>query len=186
MLIFLISLVFLITSSYFFIKHKLQSLSKNSNPSYYSNEIKLTYRVFLTLFIFTFLISIFGTGGMYVEQKRDFEEVTKTIKVEKIYKTKAIELTSTFSSYLSKQYPNFEKDIFDKIKPETIPIYLVQYPDLKSSETIMLLVEKINKLQNDTYDQQIEREKILKRVRFRTKNIWWWNWTIPNYKMEAE
>jgi len=180
MLVFLIGLVFLITSLYFLRKYKLLEDRIEDRKN-----LKDAYETFFVIFLLASLVSIFGTGGTYVIQRKDFEEATKTIKVQEIYKIKATELTKTFSGYLAKKYPDFEKDIFDKIKPGDIPIYMVQYPELKSSETIMLLVEKINQLQNDMYDQQVEREQVLKRIRFRTRNIWWWNWIIPNYKMEA-
>lgn len=45
------------------------------------------------------------------------------------------------------KYPEYEKKIFGDIKPEI----LLQFPVLKSNETIMKTVEQIVKLEDDVY-----------------------------------
>lgn len=174
MFIFFIGLTFGLVSLFFLI------LYRYSDPDLRSVDSLVASKVFLIFFLIGFLASIFATAGYYVSQRNDFEELKKVENVEVIYKKKAIILTESFTAHLSGAYPDFEKGIFEKIKPNNVSVYLVRYPELKSSQTIMLLVEKINKLQDDIYDQQINKEKILKMLRFRTKNIWFWTYFIPD------
>jgi len=174
MFIFFIGLVSGLTSLFFLM------LYKYSDPELRSTDSIVASKVFLIIFLLVSFASIFATVDYYVSQRKDFEELKKVENVEIIYKKKAVVLTESFTAHLSGAYPDFEKGIFEEIKPNNVSVYLVKYPELKSSQTLMLLVEKINKLQDDRYDQQINKEKILKRLRFRTKNIWFWTYFIPN------
>lgn len=174
MFIFFIGLIFGLTSLFFLMIYKY------SGPHTRSTDSIVASKVFLIIFLVIALASIFATADYYVNQRKDFEELKKVENVEIIYKKKAVVLTESFTAHLAGTYPDFEKGIFEEIKPNNVSVYLVKYPELKSSQTLMLLVEKINKLQDDRYDQQINKEKILKRLRFRTKNIWFWTYFIPN------
>jgi hypothetical protein len=53
------------------------------------------------------------------------------------------------------------------------------YPQIQSSTTIMELVNKIEKMQSDRYDQLIKNEVILREIRFRNHNPWRWYWVTP-------
>ena len=174
MFIFFMGLIFGLTSLFFLILYKCSDIATRSEDSIAASKF------FLVIFLLGSFASIFATADYYIDQRRDFEEFKKVENVEIIYKKKAEVLTESFTAHLSGAYPDFEKGIFEEIKPNNVSVYLVKYPELKSSQTLMLLVEKINKLQDDIYDQQINKEKILKRIRFRTKNIWHWTYFIPD------
>jgi len=130
--------------------------------------------------------SLVCTGISYTSQLDDFEEIKKIERFESIYKNKADTLTKQFAGYLAEMYPKYEKDIFNTIAPDKVSLYMVKYPDLKASATIMALVENILKLQNDYYACQLSKETTMKDMRFRMKNPWIFGGLIPRYEPSAK
>ena len=129
------------------------------------------------------IICLIHTLVNYSFQIRDGEELVKIEKFEEIYQKKSDILTTKFSYYLANVYPEYEKNIFESISPEVIDIYLVKYPELKASETIMLLVSEIRMLQNDYYNQQLERAEVIRIMSYRKKSPWVIQWFMPNVEM---
>lgn len=125
------------------------------------------------------VVSFIATFCFYSGQVSDIENIQKYEQLEMIYDQKAKSLTAEFAKYLAETYPNFEKDIFKQISPEKVSLYVVKYPDLQSSKTLMTLVEQINQLQSDKYQQQINKAVVLKDMRFAVKNPWIYNSLIP-------
>jgi len=119
------------------------------------------------------------SGAMWAAQIDDFENIKKYKRVEAIYQAKAGALTAEFTGHLAKTYPEHEKEIYDKISPDRVSMYFAKYPELRTSETLVALVEHINKLQADVYDQQINVEQALQRTRFRLRNPWFFTFMIP-------
>ena len=119
----------------------------------------------------------------YSHQIRDGEELIKIEKFEEIYQNKSDVLVDKFAYYLANVYPEHEKNIFESISPGTIDIYLVKYPELKSSETIMLLVSEIKILQNDYYNQQLERAEVVRTMSYRKKSPWIIQMFMPDVEM---
>ena len=131
--------------------------------------------VAVIVIIFGFVVS----GAAWSEQISDFENIKKFQKVEVIYRAKAEALTAEFAKHLADAYPNHEKNIYDKISPDKVSLYLAKYPELRASETLVALVGHINKLQSAVYDQQIQVEQALKNTRFRLRNPWFFTFMIP-------
>ncbi len=127
------------------------------------------FAVIACLVIFILVIT---TGVSYSNQIHDFESITEVKRVEVINQTKADSLTAQFVQHLAKEYPQHEKEVFKNISPVAISVYLAKYPEIKASVTLMALVEKIDQLQSDVYDQQIITEGLLKDIRFRLRNPW--------------
>jgi len=125
------------------------------------------------------ILAILLTFGSYSGQISDAEDIIKFERLEEVYEDRAEALTQQFASYLSDIYPEHERNIFETIEPEGIDIYLVKYPDLKASETILELVAQIRSMQDDRYGQQIARENTMKSMRYRTRNPWIFNSFIP-------
>ena len=113
-------------------------------------------------------------------QLDNIEELQRYSDNEKIYRTKCEDLTKQFAIYLSDKYPKHEKDIFKSISPDKIYIYLVKYPEIKSNQTIMKLVEYISYYQEEIYAQKIARVKMHKQMRYRKINPWIFNYLIPD------
>lgn len=124
-------------------------------------------------------ILLFFTACSVYNQREDFEQVRKYAKLEVIYQVKAEALTVQFATYLAQAYPQHERDVFKSMSPGQISLYLVKYPELQASKTIVALVEQIAKLQNDRYDQQVKKEESLKDIRFRPHNPFVIGWIVP-------
>ena len=132
--------------------------------------------VFGSLFLFFELLATFVS---YANQYDDATELIKFDKMEKIYGEKAEKLTAEFAKYLGEAYPNLEKEVFKAISPNNINIYLVKYPELKSSQTILALTTSINELQSRVYDMQLKRAAIEKDMTYRPINPWLLNFMLP-------
>lgn len=124
-------------------------------------------------------IGLIVSGAHWVDQISDLEDVRKFRNVEAIYQTKAEVLTVEFAKYLADTYPKHEKDIYDKISPDKVGMYFAKYPELRASETLVALVNRINELQSDVYDQEINVEQALKDIRSRSRNPWFFQFMIP-------
>lgn len=141
---------------------------------------------FMTSFIMGVIISLISVGIMglgtiasYYGQINDIESLKQIDSVSIILKQKSDNLTAEFAGYLAKQYPELEKEIFKSISPDKVNAYLAAYPQIKSSETLMGLVNLINKLQGDYYDQKLKREETLKNIRVRLRDPMIITWVIP-------
>ncbi|MFC1622681.1 hypothetical protein ACFL1Y_01645 [Patescibacteria group bacterium] len=135
------------------------------------------FRVCCGIIIIIFFIIQFNSHSAQINS---FENLRKIDALETVYKNKAESLTTQFANYLHTSYPEYEKDIFDKIKPDEVDLYLVKYPDLKASETITTLVAEIKDLQADYYQQKVDRVNVQKDIRFRKRNPWIFGALIPS------
>lgn len=153
-------------------RHLLQKRSKQT-------DYNIGSIAFIIIAIILAVASIATSGVAWQEQINDFENIKKFEKVGAIYHVKAEALTIEFSKHLAEEYPKHERDIYEKISPDQVGVYLVKYPELKTSETLMALVEQINKLQSDVYDQQVKSEEALQRTRVRLRNPWALRFMIP-------
>ncbi len=128
------------------------------------------------------LIELIITPIEIYKQRKDYMSVLEYNQRETIYEKKAKALTKEFASYLATTYPEYEKNIYNSIKPNKIDIYLVKYPELKTADTIMALVTEISKLQADKYEQQLLKTKYVRRMKFRSINPWLLSWFIPTFE----
>lgn len=170
--------MFLIYSALFFVV-----LGAICNLRYYQLQGKNDYNdgavILYAIAGVIVLIAFLSTGQSYSSQISDFENIKKYEKVEAIYANKAKALTAEFAKYLAGIYPEHEKNIYEKISPEQVDIYLVKYPELRASETIMELTRQINQLQSDVYGQQIKKEDTLKNIRYRLRSPWIFHSWMP-------
>lgn len=89
------------------------------------------------------------------------ESVKITNKIKKL-KNKVVlreqkykELSEFYEKYLAKEYPNIEKDIFNKIsenKPNELMALLQNYPELKTYIGFGDMVNRISELVKDIYE----------------------------------
>jgi len=135
--------------------------------------------VLIAIAILVSMIGFLVSGAGWAKQISDFEDIKKYKNIEVIYKNKAEALTAEFAKHLAESYPEHEKNIYEKISPDKVYLYFAKYPELKASETLVALVERINKLQTDVYDQQINVEFMLKNTRYRLRNPWLFTFMIP-------
>ncbi|NMC51944.1 hypothetical protein GYA54_04490 [Candidatus Kuenenbacteria bacterium] len=134
--------------------------------------------IFFVVAAFLVVLGLFISLISNSNQRGDFEDLHMLKETQVIYQEKAEALTQQFAKYLAEQYPDQERFIFDKIDPDKVALYLVKYPEIKSSETLMALVVEIGKLQAQVYDQRIKRAQIKRDIRFRLVNPWRLNFLI--------
>ncbi len=172
------TLVFLSLGSYFVVKTRIWQVRTDGRDP---------WRVWYSWAAFwMFVISGVGAIGLvisngvgYTNQISDQARISQYKENAVIYRTKAERLTEQFKGYLAVQYPKYEKSIFKLIKPNTVGVYVVKYPELHASETIMALVSKIQYLQNSVYDQQLNITQAQKDMRVRRSNPWFLGFLFP-------
>jgi len=108
----------------------------------------------------------------------DCESIKACREKRKIYKKRADDLIAEFKLYLAEIYPKFEKEIFEKISPDKVDVYMMKFPELKTSATLIELVNRINSLKNDVYKQDIEITTYRKRIRVRLRSPWLLSWFV--------
>ncbi len=148
---------------------------KNSEGERYDGGFVVGMVVMLIIALVPVIVSIIATFGAYSSQISDAENIAKFERLEEVYEARANALTEQFASYLADLYPEHERNVFESISPEGIDIYLVKYPNLKASETILELIAQIRSMQDDRYAQQVSRENTLKDMRYRMRNPWIFN-----------
>lgn len=129
-------------------------------------------QVMAGFFIINIVVFILISLITYSTNAYKIEDLQKVKTYETILAEKADVLTGQFTNYLVEIYPNLEKSIFEKISPQNVSIYLVKYPELRSSETIRKLVDEISKLQDAVYQQKLDAAAIQRDINFYNKNPW--------------
>ena len=127
--------------------------------------------VFSVIFI---LIALSCQAGFWLGEAEDIERIVMTLQDKEIYKKQADELLAEFSILLAEKYPNFEKEIFENMKPEKVTAYMIKYPELKSSQTICKLVDLINSKKEKIYDCDLKITGYQKDRRLRRRIQFFW------------
>jgi hypothetical protein len=112
----------------------------------------------------------------------ELETCEMTIKNIEIYKKQKETISSEIKQELYK-YPSFEREIFENISPEQLSLYMVKYPELKSSETMLALTNQLISLQKTIYNNEIKKNLIIKGIKYRNKNKILYSYFMPRYKI---
>lgn len=123
-----------------------------------------------TVGVILFLICLCLNLSAYYDQIDNIESLQQIDQEIVILEKRSETLLPEFRRYLVELYPEYEKNVYDKISPENISIYLVKYPELKTIEGVKLLVEKINQIKDSIYQKEIEKTKVEKDIRVRGRN----------------
>jgi hypothetical protein len=121
-----------------------------------------------------------GSNDRYYDQVSDQEQLQLLDENQKIYQLRANDLIDQFKQYLAVDYPELERTIFDKIGPKELDAYLVQYPQLRSSETITKLVNEIREAADSVYQLQYASAAVKKELRARARSIKFFNFFLPD------
>ena len=146
---------------------KLYDQDKVNWDHKYNSTVRADLSFCGTVLVAIFFLAVNAAG--YYSHVDDLESITRNNAVVTIYKDKADTLTKQFVKYLM-NYSDFEKDIYTQISPKDVDIYMVKYPELKSSTTVIALVDNIYKLQDDVYNTEIEIETHKKDLRTRKRD----------------
>lgn len=112
------------------------------------------------------LIAIRGFGS-YAMQISDFASVRQTQSAINLFVERRDNLTVIIRTELAK-YPEYEKKIMGNITPQI----LLQFPTLKSNETIIKTVEEIVKIENDVYKLREELIRTQAQIYYREITPW--------------
>jgi len=115
------------------------------------------------------LLVIICILALYITTICDNQSITMVTENIKVFQKKYDAIGLELKTELSK-YPEYEKDIFEKISPEAMSLYFVKYPELKSIESVTLLTTELVRLHSVIYDQQIERNRFIKDILYRNDN----------------
>lgn len=79
-------------------------------------------------------------------------------------------LTAKFSGLLDSKYLEHEAELFQEMSNEDVEMLFTKYPELKANTTLMNLVDKIFRLNDDVYNKQLYMNIIRKDIQMRYKN----------------
>jgi len=131
--------------------------------------------VAILIFVAGFITSLF----VHSNQIWMNVELTKIDSFEQTYQVRSDNLTKEFAHYLAQTYPDHEKD-FSKIEPGKVDVYLVKYPELQASKTIVELVNQIRSLQDDIYKQRLDRAEKVRDMQYNVRSPWVFQWMMPD------
>jgi hypothetical protein len=130
------------------------------------------------------VVSIVTQAIFYHAQVDQLEQITECNVKKKLLQEEADLLLGEFRDYLGSVYPNLEKEIIMSMKPEKVTAYMIEYPELHSSETISELVGIINKKTSFIYNQLHTIAYLQKEIRARKRvgKVWVIGSLIPSEK----
>lgn len=114
----------------------------------------------------TILIAMRGLGS-YSMQISDFSAIRQTQNTINLFVERRDNLAAVIRAELAK-YPEYEKKIIGSIAPQI----LLQFPTLKSNETIIKTVEEIVKIENDVYKLRAVLIQIQTQIYYREITPW--------------
>jgi len=133
-------------------------------------------KTFLYIGIAFGVISLFINFSNYSKQISSFEKARNVKKQIDILQTRYDDLYKSFTMHLSEEYPALEKEIFKELSlgSATPSLYILatKYPELKSSVTLMKLVDETKLIADDMYNKKLEAQGIYEKIRFRSNNPW--------------
>lgn len=132
------------------------------------SDCEIAFCVFAIIFwVIASIWLILMTVGTYTYQLSDFTEIKGKKQQIRIYEERRDNLTGIIKAELAK-YPEYEKQIIAEISPEI----LVNFPNLRSSETITKTVEEIVKLNDSVYKIRASIVEVQQRIYYREISPW--------------
>ncbi len=112
---------------------------------------------------------------IYSDQRVYYNNLQNEIENRQIFENKMNNMTQQYKDILIKEYPNFEKSIFESMNPDDVSKLtqlLTVYPQLKSSVTMNSYTDNIKELNDSIYSTDIKIRKIVKDIRWNFNNPW--------------
>jgi sensor histidine kinase YesM len=138
--------------------------------------------MFLTsLAIFTFLIAVLlPTTVAWVHENSNEASIEQFSSNETIYNNKANDITSQLTALLAVDYPKLEEEVLGTLAKNP-DLLFVQFPQLRSSETITTLANQIKNLRSQVYQQELNKTRMEKDIRTRQRNPFFLQILVPNH-----
>jgi hypothetical protein len=124
------------------------------------------------------IISLIYSLNEYSGQIERFENLRGDIKKINIFEQRNKLLIEQFKLFFSKEYPEFEKEIFSKINDsiknssEIIRLISIKYPNIKTFKALSSLVKEIRNLSEDFYELKLEIEEECVKIRYYNSDKW--------------
>lgn len=135
-----------------------------NNPDYEEGNWIAWSNIF---FIAAITLVVARGFGSYAMQIADFSTIRQTQSTINLFVERRDNLATIIRGELEK-YPKYEKKIIGNITPQI----LLQFPVLKSNETIIKTVEEIVKIENDVYKFREELIQTQARIYYREISPW--------------
>jgi len=134
-------------------------------------------------YIFSFITTLTCIINNIVDhgsQIEDIENITQYGENKIIYQKRAKNLSAEFKKYLVEKYPDYEKEILEKVMPDNVSILITEFPNIKSSETIESYCSKLNSLMDDVYKQELDINSLKAKIRRRRRSLWIFKYFAPD------
>jgi hypothetical protein len=115
-------------------------------------------------------VGLVGLLAVFLSFRWNAEQIQACVEKDVLYADQAENLTEKFRAELLK-YPEVEREIFESISPSNFSLYAVRYPELRSSEVLRDLADKVSGLWGRVYE--VRREKIDREAAARFMRCWW-------------
>lgn len=143
------------------------------------------YVIAFLVFLIFMSISFIDSFVKHAEQLKRFEEIREKFNRITIRKKKQSTLIEDLKLHTN-EYRKFEKEIYEMIKPGNLSTYFVQFPELKGSEIVQILINEITKIEGQLCDEDFNIESTYKDIRVCYNNPWYLKFILPKMPEELE
>lgn len=118
------------------------------------------------------LLGLVSLLVVFLTNAWNVEAITELGQREALYRERAEQLCEEFRTELLK-YSSIELEIFKRISPSNLSLYAVRYPEIRSSEVLRDLANKVGWYWGEVYavkKDRLHREAVCRFLRC------WWQW----------
>lgn len=125
-------------------------------------------------FIF-FFTAIFQNMVLREMQKSDIAKIKTAQRKMEHKKTLMSNFKSEVQEFLTKLYPDYEKEMFKNMSPgdvEALQVYITKYPELKFNGILQSFTDKLTYMLKDVNESQMNIEDLYETIKIRNSNCW--------------
>ncbi len=116
------------------------------------------------------IILVVANASAYSDQLHDKNDAVRLLSTETIYAQRSNDLTRQIKAVLVEQYPQYEKGVIQSVVNGDPRLILLRFPDLQASKTLTQYTVDLTNLRTDVYNQRLQRQSVLARMRTRKQN----------------
>ena len=131
--------------------------------------------VAIILAVGALVVGFFNNLYLRGEQRRMFNRIRTAQKSVDRAKEMVATYKSEMEGFLTKMYPDYEREVFKNIPPadaETIHVYMQKYPDLKFNGVLTTFTQQLTQLLNAERDARRDLEEVCHDIRVRNECEW--------------
>jgi len=138
----------------------------------YLNAPFIFSMVFCGVAIIWLFFAVIASSCEYMGMVERQQTLVRHLAKIKLAKKRWDTLAALLKEFLAKAYPELEKEIWAKLKPEDVQAYGAKFPELKSSATFKYLCASLHKIYDDYYTLCCELEDTKANIRYRVRDRW--------------